>query len=84
MVIDPNQIELTPEQREQIAILAQTQNRSWQEVLGDAVENMASLSKLDVLAIAASIRDLDRGVTGRPFDQFASEFRKRNKIPEHA
>ena len=80
MSIDPSQIELTPEQQEQIAILAQGQNRSWQEVLNDAVENIASLSKQDVLAIAASIRDMERGVSGRPFDEFAKEFRQRNQI----
>ncbi len=84
MSIDPTQIELTPEQREQIAILARTQNRSWQEVLNDAVENIASLSKQDVLAIAASIRDMERGLSGRPYDEFAKDFRLRNKITDGA
>ena len=31
----------------------------------------------DALAIKASIRDMDRGEAGRPFDQFAGEFRQR-------
>ncbi len=81
MSIDPSQIELTPEQREQIAIVAQSQNRSWQEVLNDAVESIASLSKQDVLSIAASIRDMEGGVRGQPFDEFAKDFRQRNQIP---
>lgn len=81
MSIDPNQIELTPEQREQIALLAQSQNRSWQEVLGDAVDNITSLSKQDLLAIAASVRDMEGGASTRPFDEFAKDFCRRNKIP---
>jgi hypothetical protein len=81
MSIDPNQIQLTPEQREQIALVAQSQNRSWQEVLGEAVANVTALSKQDLLAIAASVRDLEGGVSGRSFDEFAREFRRRNKIP---
>lgn len=81
MSIDPNQIQLTPEQREQIALVAQSQNRSWQEVLEEAVANVTALSRQDLLAIAASVRDLEGGVSGRPFDEFAREFRRRNKIP---
>lgn len=36
----------------------------------------------DTLAIQASLRDIERGETGRPFDEFAREFRKRNDIPD--
>ncbi len=36
----------------------------------------------DALAIQASIRDMERGETGRPFEQFVGEFRKQNRIPE--
>ncbi len=81
MTIDPTQIELTPEQQARIAILAESQNRSWQEVLNDAVENISFLGKQDLLAIAASIRDMEGGVSGRPFNAFAKEFRQRNQIP---
>ena len=80
MSIDPNQIQLTPEQREQIALVAQSQNRSWQEVLEEAVANVTALSRQDLLAIAASVRDLEGGVSGRPFDEFAREFRRRNRF----
>lgn len=34
----------------------------------------------DALAIKASIRDMERGETGRPFGQFADEFRSRNGL----
>ena len=34
----------------------------------------------DALAIQASIRDMENGDTGQPFDEFAVEFRKRNNI----
>ena len=34
----------------------------------------------DALAIQASIRDMENGETGRPFKQFADEFRKRNNL----
>ncbi len=36
----------------------------------------------DWLAIKASLRDVERGETGRPFDEFAEEFRQRNGIRE--
>ncbi|MEM7560025.1 MAG: hypothetical protein AAF394_12975, partial [Planctomycetota bacterium] len=32
----------------------------------------------DALAIQASIRDMENGDTGQPFDEFAKEFQKRN------
>ena len=34
----------------------------------------------DALAIQASICDMENGDTGRPFAEFAEEFRKRNDI----
>jgi hypothetical protein len=34
----------------------------------------------NVLAVRASLRDMDRGETGMPLEQFAAEFRKRNGI----
>ena len=34
----------------------------------------------DALAVEASLRDMEAGETGRPFDEFSDEFRKRNKI----
>lgn len=34
----------------------------------------------DELAIRASLRDLANGETGRPFEEFAAEFRQRNKL----
>lgn len=34
----------------------------------------------DAPAIRASIRDMESGDTGRPFDQFAEEFRRRNEF----
>ena len=36
----------------------------------------------DARAIRASIRDMEEGETGRPFDQFAEEFRRRNDLRE--
>lgn len=36
----------------------------------------------DAVAVKASLRDMDRGETGRPFERFAADFRKRNSIPE--
>ena len=36
----------------------------------------------DWLAIKASLRDLEHGETGRPFDEFAEEFLRRNGIRE--
>lgn len=35
----------------------------------------------DVLAVKASVRDMQRGETGRPFDEFADQFRQRNHLP---
>jgi len=34
----------------------------------------------DALAIEASIRDMEHGETGRPFEQFANEFHRQNSI----
>jgi hypothetical protein len=34
----------------------------------------------NVLAVQAALRDLDRGETGRPIEEFAAEFRQRNGI----
>ncbi|TWT86873.1 hypothetical protein Mal64_37030 [Pseudobythopirellula maris] len=34
----------------------------------------------DRLALEASLRDMEHGETGRPFDDFANEFRRRNKV----
>lgn len=34
----------------------------------------------DWLAIRASLRDIEQGEAGRPFDEFAKEFRQRNNI----
>ncbi|MBI3468886.1 MAG: hypothetical protein HY000_38265 [Planctomycetes bacterium] len=34
----------------------------------------------DVLAVRASLRDMERGETGRAFDDFAHEFRMRHDI----
>ncbi len=36
----------------------------------------------DLLAINASLRDMENGETGRSFDDFAKEFRQRNRIQE--
>ena len=36
----------------------------------------------DLLAIKASLRDMENGETGRSFDDFAAEFRYRNGIRE--
>jgi hypothetical protein len=36
----------------------------------------------DVLAIKASLRDMEDGERGRPFSEFCEEFRQRNGIPE--
>lgn len=36
----------------------------------------------DLLAVQASLRDMERGERGRPFDEFASEFRTRRHIPD--
>ena len=37
---------------------------------------------IDALAVQASLHDMERGETGRPFDKFADEFRKKNSIDE--
>lgn len=34
----------------------------------------------DLLAIKASLRDMEDGVAGRSFDDFAAEFRRRNGV----
>jgi hypothetical protein len=34
----------------------------------------------NVLAVRAALRDMDGGETGRPVDEFAAEFRRRNGI----
>jgi hypothetical protein len=41
-------------------------------------------SPVDVLAVKASLRDMEAGETGLPFHEFASEFRRRNNIPSDA
>ena len=37
----------------------------------------------DLKAIQSSIRDMDNGETGRSFDDFSAEFRKRNNIADN-
>lgn len=39
-----------------------------------------SLAETDARAIAASLRDMETGETGRPFDEFSAEFRTRNGL----
>jgi len=39
-----------------------------------------TLRSADALSVQASLRDMDQGETGRPFDQFAKEFRSGNNI----
>ena len=36
----------------------------------------------NVLAVKAAIRDMEAGETGRPFEEFAREFRQRNNVPD--
>jgi hypothetical protein len=36
----------------------------------------------DLLAIKASLRVMENGETGRPFDEFSAEFRLRNNIQQ--
>jgi len=36
----------------------------------------------DALAVQASLRDMDSGEIGRPFDEFASDFARQNKITD--
>jgi hypothetical protein len=38
----------------------------------------------NVAAVKEALRDMETGETGRPFDEFASDFRKRNDIPADA
>jgi hypothetical protein len=38
----------------------------------------------DAHAIQASLRDMENGETGQPYEEFADEFRKRNGIPDSA
>jgi hypothetical protein len=38
----------------------------------------------DRAAVAASLADMEAGETGRPFAEFAAEFRKLNNLPESA
>lgn len=39
-----------------------------------------SYCDVDARAVEVSLRDMLAGDTGRPFNEFATEFRKRNKI----
>lgn len=39
-----------------------------------------TLRPTDASAVQASLRDMDQGETGRPFDEFAEEFRSRNNV----
>jgi len=41
-----------------------------------------TFQETDALAVEASLRDMEQGETGRPFDEFAGEFRKRNNLSE--
>lgn len=34
----------------------------------------------DVLAVQASLRDMEQGETGQPFEEFDQEFRRRNNL----
>ena len=36
----------------------------------------------DTLAVRASLRDMEGGERGRPFEQFAADFAKRNNITD--
>lgn len=36
----------------------------------------------DLLAIQASLRDMEAGEVGQPFDAFAADFRVRNGLPD--
>lgn len=38
-------------------------------------------SSEDSLAIQASLRDMEAGETGQSFEQFAADFRDRNRLP---
>jgi len=39
-----------------------------------------TFQETDALAVEASLRDMQQGETGRPFGEFAEEFRKRNNL----
>jgi len=41
-----------------------------------------TFQETDALAVEASLRDMQQGETGRPFDEFAEEFRKKNHFDE--
>jgi len=41
-----------------------------------------TFQETDALAVEASLRDMEQGDTGRPFKEFAGEFRKRNHLGE--
>ncbi len=41
-----------------------------------------TFKEIDALAVKASLRDMENGETGRGFDEFADDFRKRNNISE--
>lgn len=41
-----------------------------------------TLQETDALAVQASLRDMEQGETGRPFNQFSEEFRRKNGISE--
>ncbi len=40
-------------------------------------------SQDDLLAIQASLRDMEQGETGTAFDEFTAEFRNRNGLPNN-
>ena len=42
----------------------------------------ADVARNDLLAIKASLLDMKNGETGRPFDEFITEFRRRKSLPE--
>lgn len=42
----------------------------------------AHASLEDKLAVAASLRDMEAGETGRDFETFANDFRQRNSVAE--
>jgi len=41
-----------------------------------------AFKETDAFAVQASLHDMEQGETGRLFDEFAGEFRNRNKINE--
>lgn len=44
----------------------------------------AHTSTEDAAAVAASLRDMQNGETGRNFDAFASEFARQNPLTKHS